>query len=125
MTRKVKGKGKQQQQKQPAKEDMDDILDQVLEFLHGVLASSDAAYLRDTIALLRNTSPSTMAATEFSIDQALQAFGITYPRARPNLGSVELPNLKWKIEEIPSTEGFVVSDCLRKSCTPFQPSTHI
>jgi hypothetical protein len=55
----------------------------------------------------------TKAAKEFSIEQAVFAFGLV------PVGIDEIPNdgesLKWRIEDIPETQDFVVSPCLRKS----------
>ena len=55
-----------------------------------------------------------MAAEEFSLDEAVVAFGLEFSE-----GLVQIPipgeSLKWRIEDIPWTKDFVLTPCLRKS----------
>jgi len=95
---------------------LDAFFDQVLDaFRAEDVPSESARKLANLRALLLDPKVSTMAATEFTIDEAVFAFGLEFSG-----GLVHLPidigeSLKWRIEDIPQTKGFVLTPGLRKS----------
>jgi hypothetical protein len=51
------------------------------------------------------------AAKEFTMDEAVEAFGLTYTRVRSQSAQKHF----WKIEELPETKGFELTPCISKT----------
>jgi hypothetical protein len=100
------------------KESLRDFFDRILRAFRTLNVPRESTQQLATLRgpLLTPAVP-TKAATEFDIHQAVFAFGLV-PEGIDEVFD-ELPNvgesLRWRIEDIPETQDFIISPCLRKS----------
>jgi hypothetical protein len=94
---------------------LDAFFDRVLDALPAEGVSPEfAGKFANLKGSLINPDVSTMAATEFSLEEAVAAFGL---ESSERLVRFRIPGepRKWRIEDIPEMKDFVLTPCLSKS----------
>jgi hypothetical protein len=107
---------RQQKEDRKQTEDPNAFFDRVLKaFRAEDVPEESTQKLASLRSLLKpRTSTVTMAAKNFTVEEAVFSFGL---ERKNKLFKVPEPgeSLKWRIEEIPETKGFPMSSSLRKS----------
>jgi hypothetical protein len=88
--------------------------DQILDAISKEVAPEVTSKIASLKSQVLNPGISRKAAKDFSLMEAVHAFGLKYSEEMVKVRGGGLRMLDWRIGAIPETKGFILTPCLRK-----------